>query len=364
MPAELRVLVLTPDYPPARGGIQLLMDRLVRHWESVDARVVTLAGPDPPDDGEPPNVYRVRPPRPMGHVARVGVLNARAIHRACRRRPDVVLSGHIVMGPAALAIRRATGVPFAQYVYSEEVAHRPRLARLVAGGAGAVVAISRHAETLVRACGAPAERIHRIPPGVDLPVPRGGPRSASPLVATVSTQQFRYKGHDVLLRAFPLIRSKVPDVRWAVVGDGPLRPLHERWAGCLGVGEAVQFLGAVDDAVRDRLLGDAHVFAMPSRLSPNGGGEGFGVAYLEAAAHGLPVVAGDVGGAPDAVVDGITGVLTDPTDHVGVADAITRLLLDGERAAAMGRAGALHARAFAWPEVARRVRTVLEEVAA
>jgi hypothetical protein len=57
-------------------------------------------------------------------------------------------------------------------------------------------------------------------------------------------------------------------------------------------------------------------------------------------------------------------VLTDPTDHVRVADVITRLLLDGERAAAMGRAGALRARSFAWPEVARRVRTVLEEVAA
>jgi len=98
---------------------------------------------------------------------------------------------------------------------------------------------------------------------------------------------------------------------------------------------------------------------MPSRLASNGGGEGFGIAYLEAGALGVPVVAGNVAGALDAVVDGVTGLLVDPTDHVAVADAITALLLDRERAEQMGRAGAERAKQFAWPRIAGQVEELI-----
>jgi phosphatidylinositol alpha-1,6-mannosyltransferase len=94
-----------------------------------------------------------------------------------------------------------------------------------------------------------------------------------------------------------------------------------------------------------------------------GGGEGFGIAYLEAGAHELPVVAGNVAGAGDAVVDGVTGLLVDPTDHVAVADAITELLTNRPRAEAMGRAGKARARQFTWAQTAKRVESVLQEVA-
>jgi phosphatidylinositol alpha-1,6-mannosyltransferase len=104
---------------------------------------------------------------------------------------------------------------------------------------------------------------------------------------------------------------------------------------------------------------------MPSRLSGGGlGGEGFGIVYLEASAHGLPVVAGEAAGALDAVVPGTTGLLVDPTDHVRVADAIASLLRDRRRADALGRAGREYAARFAWPEIARRVEDVMLEVAA
>jgi phosphatidylinositol alpha-1,6-mannosyltransferase len=102
---------------------------------------------------------------------------------------------------------------------------------------------------------------------------------------------------------------------------------------------------------------------MPSRLSSNGGGEGFGIAYLEAGAHGLPVVAGNVGGALDAVVDDVTGLLVDPTDHIAVAGALIDLMLYRRRAAELGEAGATRAHEFAWESVARRVERVLREVA-
>jgi phosphatidylinositol alpha-1,6-mannosyltransferase len=173
----------------------------------------------------------------------------------------------------------------------------------------------------------------------------------------------RYKGFDVMVRAMPLIRAQVPEVHWVVVGDGPLRGEVEQLAAAHVVNGAAEFVGHVSDEERDALFQESSVFAMPSRL-PAGrlGGEGFGIVFLEAGAHGLPVVAGNVGGAVDAVVDGETGLLVDPTDHVAVASAISQLLLEPERAAALGHAGRERAQDFAWPQVAQRVEQVLLDV--
>jgi phosphatidylinositol alpha-1,6-mannosyltransferase len=226
------------------------------------------------------------------------------------------------------------------------------------------VAVSRHTERLARSAGGDRARIVVIPNGVDLPERRPGGRADHPTMVTVARLVQRYKGHDVLIRALPLIRAEVPEVEWLVVGDGPLRGSLERLAAEHGVADAVRFLGRVSDAERDAALNGAHVFAMPSRLPAGGvGGEGFGIVYLEAAAHGLPVVAGNVAGALDAVVHGQTGLLVDPTDHAAVARAVTELLLDRGRAEALGEAGAARARQFAWPVVARQVEDLLFELA-
>jgi phosphatidylinositol alpha-1,6-mannosyltransferase len=183
-------------------------------------------------------------------------------------------------------------------------------------------------------------------------------------VVTVARLRDRHKGHDVLARAIALIRARVPDIQWIVVGDGPLRPQLERLAAAQGLDGQVYFVGEVSDAERDAWLDRAHVFAMPARLPPGGvGGEGFGIVFLEANAHGIPVVAGNVGGALDAVVHGETGLLVDPTDPKAVADAIGELLLDPERATELGRGGAARARSFVWPTIARRVEELLLHIA-
>jgi phosphatidylinositol alpha-1,6-mannosyltransferase len=153
----------------------------------------------------------------------------------------------------------------------------------------------------------------------------------------------------------------VPDVLWVVVGDGSLRGELERAAARLHVAEHVVFTGRVPDEERDRRLAEAHVFAMPSRLPPSGteGGEGFGIVYLEAGLQGLPVIAGGVGGALDAVVHGETGLLVDPTSSEELADALTGLLLDPDRARTLGAAGARRAREFSWERMSHGVQMVL-----
>lgn len=356
-----KVLVLTPDFPPSFGGIQRLIHGLVRHWERVQPFVVTLGTEASKefDTVQPFAVRRVLEPRTAGHRSAVALLNLASLRHAIRFRPDVVLSGHVVTGLAAWLSKRLLAVPYVLYLHGREGVIRPRLSAFAIRYASAVVAVSEYTADIAYAHGARPEQVHRIPPGVDLPQDINDFPSGRPTIVTVARLAQRYKGHDVLIRALPLVRSRVPDVRLMIVGDGPLRATYESLARALDVEERIQFLGALDDEARDRVLEEAQVFAMPSRLPLDGGGEGFGIAYLEASARGLPIVAGNVAGALDAVADGETGLLVDPCDHVAVADALSELLADPERARALGRAGRKRAKQFAWPRVARRVEDIL-----
>jgi phosphatidylinositol alpha-1,6-mannosyltransferase len=199
----------------------------------------------------------------------------------------------------------------------------------------------------------------RIPPGVDRPERSDQPKEARPTVISVARLDDRYKGHDVLIRAMPLVRAKIAGAQLRIVGDGSLRRYYENLACSVGLDDGIAFLGSVDEATRNRLLERSHLFAMVSRLAANGGGEGFGIVYLEAGIRGVPTVAGNVGGALDAVVNGETGLLVDPLNHVAVAQAITRLLNDADEAERMGRAAAQRAEEFLWPGIARRVERLL-----
>ncbi len=160
---------------------------------------------------------------------------------------------------------------------------------------------------------------------------REGIPAGSPLVVTVSNF-FPYKGHDTLVRAAGLLQPAFPEVRLALVGRdaGTLAAVRRQGAEA-GLSETLLFPGARSD-VAD-FLRAADLFVHPSRE------EGFSNAILEAMAAGLPVVAFDVGGNSEAVVDGETGLLVPPDDHGKLADAIASLLRDPDRARAMGEAG-------------------------
>ncbi len=356
-----RVLLLTPDFPPAPGGIQLLLHRFASLASRVTVRVVTRTHGDAArwDAASGLDVRRAPAP-PGGRRAGLVALNGLALAQARAFRPDVILCGHIVAAPAAVLAGRITRTPIVAYLYADEGPAQPSLARAAFRSARSTIVLSRYGRDLAIELGAPAGRVVIVEPGVDPPLSPRTERSDEPLIVTVARLTDRYKGHDVMLEALRTIRERVAGTRWIVVGDGPLRPELEARAGQLGVSDAVCFTGAVGDVERDAWLDRARVFAMPSRLPPGGaGGEGFGIAFLEAGAHGLPVVAGAVAGALDAVVDGETGVLVAPDQADAIADAIAGLLLDAERARRMGDAGARRAAEFSWPRMASRVEDVL-----
>lgn len=353
-----RVLVLTPDFAPSHGGIQLLLHRVVSGWDQIDATIVTRKseGDRAFDAAQPFHVRRV--PGPAGSQAMsIAALNARSILLGARRRPDAVLCGHIVCSPAAAVLRRLRGMPVLQYLYAKELDGRPPLARFAIGRADRVLAISGYTRDLALALGADPRNVRIILPGVDLPKERVAERASQPTIVTVSRLRDAYKGHDVLLEALPRIRQQVPDVRWVIVGDGPLRATLESDVVSRGLQDVVRFAGAVSDHERDAWLDRGWVFTMPSR-TPAGSmsGEGFGIVFLEAGAHSLPVLAGNVGGALDAVRHEETGLLVDPTDPSAIAEGLIRLLTDKELATRFGVAGLGLARTLQWRFIAEQVQ--------
>jgi phosphatidylinositol alpha-1,6-mannosyltransferase len=360
-PARPRLLLVTPDFPPAAGGIQVVADRLARGIEAFDTVVVA---PDAPGAAELDATSGLDVRRFGGGDAlrggRQALLNLAALRGALDVRPDVTLSAHIVASPAAAVVARATGARSAQYFHAEEIGASPRLAAFAARRSDLSIAVSRYTAGLVRATGATPRRLCVVANGADVPAEVVSLPRERPTVVTVARIEERYKGHDTMIRAFALVLAQVPDAQWVVIGDGSLRPAIEALARSYGIAGSTRFLGTVDDALRNEWLSRADVLAMPSRL-PAGGyaGEGFGIAYLEAGAYGKPVVAGDVGGALDAVRDGETGLLVDPHDPLAVAEAIVTLLSDDALARRIGAAGRAWAEQHAWPLVAARVQALL-----
>jgi phosphatidylinositol alpha-1,6-mannosyltransferase len=364
-----RTLVVTNDYPPRVGGIQRTLEALVRQLPH-DRVAVLCPAWDGAEAFDAKAAYRIfrQPERflwPTRGVAR------RVRAAAAEIDADVVLFGATYplasLGPG---IARG-GTPYLS------AAHGFEYWLSIAPGAHALVrrATSRAARVPVM-CSEFIARVvrtavpDRVPvsvlyPGADvdafrpdLPVDdlleRHGLGDRR-VIACVSRLVPR-KGQDVLIRAMPSIRLRVPDAALLLVGDGPYRARLEAMAQAEPAGSVV-FAGQVSEGDLPRYYRAGEVFAMPCRTRRGGlEVEGWGNVFIEAAACGRPVVVGDSGGAREALVDGATGLLVEGASVEAVADAVASLLEDPARARAMGAAGRERvARHFTWPRAAAQL---------
>ena len=148
------------------------------------------------------------------------------------------------------------------------------------------------------------------------------------------------KGQDRLIEALPAILRQIPQAHLLLVGEGPYKSHLEKLVNKFSLKDNVTFVGRILYDKLPSYLSAADVFAMPSRSRFFGlEVEGLGIVYLEASACGIPVVAGNSGGAPDAVREGITGLCVDGTDVQQIAEAVIQLCSDAKRASNMGSAG-------------------------
>jgi phosphatidyl-myo-inositol dimannoside synthase len=349
-----KVLLVTNDFPPRPGGIQSFLYGLVSRLPPDDVVVYTSRwrGWQEWDAEQPFRIVRddtsVLLPTPgvrrrarsllrehacdvawFGAAAPLGLM-APALRDAGARHVMATTHGHeagwaMLPGARALLRRIASSVDVLTYLGDYT---RSRLA----GAIGA--------DNLAK--------LHRLAPGVDADVFRPGVGeelraelglTGRPVVVCVSRLMPR-KGQDTLVRALPAVQRAVPDTALLLVGGGPYRSRLESMASDVGVRSSVVFTGSVPWSALPAFYDAGDVFAMPCRTRLGGADvEGLGIVYLEASACALPVIAGDSGGAPDAVRDGETGYVVDGRSESSVVDRVTGLLKQETVRAAMGSAG-------------------------
>ncbi len=354
-------LLVTNDYPPKHGGIQSYLWELWRRMPPGEAVVMTgrgsgAAATESFDEGEP---YRiVRAPEAV-------LLPTPSLARRVRELADEIDASLVLLDPALPLglIGPDLGRPYAIVLHGAEVTvpgrlpgARSLLARVLAGASLLVAAGSYPERQALRVLGARTDHEERgprslvVPPGVDThrfrPFPAAeradarahlGLPARGPLLVSVSRLVPR-KGMDTLIEASVILRRTRPELTVAIGGAGRdearLRRIVERYRA------PVRLLGRVPDADLPALhaCGDLSVMLCRDRW----GGleqEGFGIVFMEAAAAGVAQVAGDSGGASDAVQHGLTGlVVAEPSDPFVAADAIGTLLDDVGLRNAMGEA--------------------------
>lgn len=369
-------LVITNDFPPRQGGIETFVHAMATRVPDDDVVVYTSHEPGDTayDSGLPFPVVR-DPSRmllPTGRVTRRAVEIARA--HGCDRVWFGAAAPLALMAPALRrsGVRRIVATTHGHEIWWARTPGVRGLMRRIGGGVDVVTYLGQYTRTRIEPALGPRARMSRLVPGVDPEVYRPRAGSGPDLRTELGLHGGRVilcvarlvprKGQDTLIRALPLIRDKVPDAVLVVVGKGPdearLRKLAARHAE-----GAVRFAGGVSHADTPPYYAAADVFAMPCRTRRAGlEAEGLGIVFLEAAASGLPVVVGDSGGAPDTVLDGRTGRVVDGTDPAAVAEALTGILLDPDRAV-MGAAGREWVRdSWSWDASARHLTELLTPV--
>jgi phosphatidylinositol alpha-1,6-mannosyltransferase len=379
-----KVLIVTNDFPPRRGGIQSFVHALATRLPAGTVIVYAPAWENSAgyDGRQPFPVIR----HPGSLMLPVPSVSRRAAGILAEHDCDTVLFGAAApLGLLAPALRRAGARRIVALTHGHEAgwAALPgarSLLRRIGDEVDVVTYLGGYFRVrLARALSAQAAgRMVRLAPGVDTAAFRPGAGGAAirrqlglagrPVVLCVSRLVPR-KGQDTLLRAWPQVRAAAGQAASGapggpvllLVGDGPYRAGLGRLAGRLRVADSVVFTGPVSWADLPAYYDAADVFAMPCRTRRHGlDVEGLGIVYLEASATGLPVIGGDSGGAPDAILPGESGYVVPGGDVAAVAGRLIQLLGDPAAAAAMGEKGmAWVQREWHWELVAQRLQRIL-----
>jgi len=387
-------LLLAQDFPPMGGGISRLYAELARRYPRGELIVSTPQDPDAAEvDAELVAVVDRLPVDRRRTKSLPGLLlwSRRAASLARQHRVRFVYCGNVKPAgyPARWVFERCR-VPYVIYFHGADLLSeqhkirqsrfKRRSTRAIMGGAAVLMTNSTWTRNLALAVlgelgrdghGQRLRVVHlgtdpgQFRPGVDgtelrarFELPDGGGRWLLTVARLVA-----HKGVDTVIRALPAIMERAPDVRYAVAGGGAERERLEQLAAKTGVADRVRFLGEVSERDLPALYNLAEVYVGASRRAELIGVEGFGIALVEASACGVPVVAGNSGGVPDAVRDGETGFLVPPEDPAAFADAICRLLGDRELAGRVGGAGRRAVETYYnWDRVVREFRAIEAEV--
>lgn len=364
-----KTLLVTLEYPPMVGGVAQYYSHIVQELPKGDIHVL---------DNEEEYLLSGQWLWPRWLK---GLVNT---YRAVRKYDiEHILVGQILpVGTMALILYKFFGIPYTVMTHGMDVTipfgasgsvRKQNLVHKILHNADSVTTVSQYTKTQLLNLGVDEDKIHIV-----YPCPHMTDASAADnqldkdIVDTVFHTKKRHivlsvgrlverKGHDMVIRAIAKLKDQFPQILYAIIGDGNYREELEFLVQGLEVENNVLFLGKLNDTQVKEWYTRCDMFAMPSRQLENGDVEGFGIVFLEANSFGKPVIAGNSGGIPDAVVDGETGFLVDPLDAEMIADSIERLLLDKTLAQKMGEKGRERTHAeFRWDVQASKLRAIID----
>lgn len=376
-----RTLVVTNDFPPRPGGIQAFVQGLVERQPagSVMVYAPNWKGAEQYDAEQPFEVVR--------HSTSLMLPEPTVIRRAkellrSTGATRVVFGAAAPLGLMASQLRRSGAERIIAITHGHEAgwASLPgarRALRSIGEQTDVVTYLGEYTRSRIASALTPAAaaRMRRLVPGVDEQTFNPGNRDAGaeirrrhglgdrPVVVCVSRLMPR-KGQDTLIEAWPTVLQAVPDAALLIVGGGPYRDKLHALVDKHHLSRDVVITGGVpwDELPAHYAAGD--VFAMPCRTRNRGlDVEGLGIVYLEASSTGLPVIAGNSGGAPDAVLQGETGLVIPGGQPAAAARGVVSLLQDPQRAQQMGGAGRDWIESYwRWDLVSRRFTQLLDGV--
>jgi phosphatidylinositol alpha-1,6-mannosyltransferase len=371
-----RTLLLTNDFPPRVGGIQSYVHALATRLPPSDLVVLAsdYAGSADFDAAQPFPVVRY----PTGMLLPTP---------AVARRAGELISEHGLTGvwygaaaPLALltpslrryGIERTVACTYGHEVGWSMLPGSRQALRRIGNNTDVITVISRYSRRRISAALGPNAALEPLLPGVDSdefhpdPQARAAIRARyglgeAPVVVCVSRLVAR-KGQDMLIRAWPTVLREHPDARLLIVGGGTYGTKLRRMAEASGASDSIVFTGPAPGGELAAHYAAGDVFAMPCRT--RGAGldvEGLGIVFLEASACGLPVIAGDSGGAPEAVLPERAGIVLPGRDVEAIAEACIRLLGDADLRRAWGQAGREWVRtSWTWQAAADRLAGLLD----
>lgn len=379
----MKILFLAWNYPPAQGGIEYVARHLVSGLKACGDEVRVIARHDP-QGAEDPTVVRPSKPGLIPYLL-FALLRSWALLRDFRA--DLIVCPGIVTAPVAWLLSKRYAMPFAVLAHGSDVTHGGCIYRLAMRhlfrAAAGVASNSRSTMELMAAAGCRPALLRVIHPGVNTvdyplmaPERREAIRAAHGLagrkVLLSVGRLIRRKGIlDFVEQVMPGLVAAVPEVVLVVVGgdaadslvhrEGMLAQI-QRQVARRGLDKHVRLLGSVDDATVQELHHAADIHLLPA-LQMKNDVEGFGIVLLEAALAQVPVVATRVGGIPEAMSEGGTGLLAEPGDWAGLARQIQALLGDDALRQRLGRQGRERALAnFGWATIVDQYRAFFRDV--
>ncbi|MBW4643771.1 MAG: glycosyltransferase [Goleter apudmare HA4340-LM2] len=251
------------------------------------------------------------------------------------QRPDLVISSHLNFAVVGRQLRRLTGTPYWAVAHGVDAwnIQRPDL-QLALHDADRILAVSGYTrDRLLEEQNLDPAKVSLLPNTFDTERFQIAPKPQyllerhkltieQPIILTVARldSSEKYKGHDQILQAMPVIRRAIPNVHYILVGKGNDRPRIEKLINELNLNDCVSLAGFIPDTELCDYYNLCDVFAMPSK------GEGFGIVYLEALACGKPTLGGNQDGAVDALCHGELGVLVNPDNVEAIAQSLIQIL--------------------------------------